>query len=71
MRKKILICSIIAVAVIVLSSFSSVVGKVSSDEELVEFDVEFCGLGKKHTVKLTQEDADEKEETQEYKAILR
>ena len=23
--------------------------------ELIEFDVEFCGLGKKHTVKLTQQ----------------
>jgi len=62
MRKKILICSIIAVAVIVLSSFSSVVGKVSSDEELVEFDVEFCGLNKKHTVKLTQDEADKVEQ---------
>ena len=61
MKKKILIGSIIAVAVIVLSSFSSVVGKVSSDEELVEFDVEFSGLGKKHTVKLTQQEAEEVE----------
>jgi len=37
------------------------VGKVSSDNELVEFDVEFCGLGKKHTVQLTQQEADEVE----------
>jgi len=37
MKRTILICSIV-VALIVLSSFSSVVGKVSSDEELVEFD---------------------------------
>ena len=61
MKKKILIGSIIAVALIVLSSFSSVVGKVTSDDELVEFEVEFCGLGKKHTVKLTQQEADEVE----------
>ena len=59
MNKKILLGSIIAVAIIVLSSFSSAVGKVSSDDELVEFDVEFCGLGKKHSVKLTQQEADE------------
>jgi len=37
MKKKILIGSIIAVVIILLSSFSSVVGKVSSDDELVEF----------------------------------
>ena len=61
MKKKILIGSIIAVVIILLSSFSSVVGKVSSDDELVEFDVEFCGLGKKHTVQLTQQEADEVE----------
>jgi len=60
MKKKILIGSIV-VALIVLSSFSSVVGKVSSDEELVEFNVEFSGLGKKHTVQLTQQEADEVE----------
>lgn len=59
MNKKILLGSIIAVAIIVLSSFSSVVGKVSVDDELVEFDVEFCGLDKKHSVKLTQQEADE------------
>jgi len=29
------------------------------EDDLVEFDVEFCGLGKKHTVKLTQQEADE------------
>jgi len=61
MNNKILIGSIIAVVIIVLSSFSSVVGKVSLDEELVEFDVELSGLGKKHTVSLTQQEADEVE----------
>ena len=61
MKQKILIGSIIAVAIILLSSFSSVVGKVSTDNELVEFEVEFSGLGKKHTVKLTQQEADEVE----------
>ena len=62
MKKKILIGSTIAVAIILLSSFSSVVGKVSTDNELVEFDVEFSGLGKKHTVKLTQQEAEEVEQ---------
>ena len=61
MKKKILIGSIIAVAIIVLASFSSAVSKVASNEELVELDVEFCGLGKKHTVQLTQQEADEVE----------
>ncbi len=45
MRKRILVGSIIAIAIIVLASFSSVVGKVSSDGKLVELEVEFCGLG--------------------------
>jgi len=27
-------------------------------DDLVEFDVEFCGLGKKHTVQLTQKEAE-------------
>ena len=60
MKKKILIGGIIAVAIIVLSSFSSTVAKVST-EEFVELDVEFSGLGKKHTVSLTQQQADEVE----------
>jgi len=61
MKKKILIGSIIAVALLTLVSFSSVVGKVSLNEELVDYNVEFSGLGKKHTVQLTQEEADEVE----------
>ena len=61
MKKKILIGSIIAVAIIILSSFSSVVGKASIDNELVELDVELCGLGRKYTVKLTQEECKEVE----------
>ena len=61
MNKKILIGSIIAVVILVLVSFSNVVAKVLSDDELVEFDVEFSGLGKKHTVELTQQEADEVE----------
>ena len=59
MNKKILFGSIIAIVLIVLSSFSSVIGKVSSDDELVDFDVEFSGLGKKHTVQLTQQEFNE------------
>ncbi len=59
MNKKMLIGSLLAVVLLVLVSFSSAVGKVSSDNELVEFDVELCGLGKEHTVSLTQSEADE------------
>ena len=61
MKNKILIGSIIAVALLTLVSFSSVVGKISTDGELVEFDVEFSGLGKKQTIQLTQQEADEVE----------
>ena len=61
MNKKILIGSIIAFTIIILASFSSVVGKVSLDNDLVELDVDFCGLGKKHTVQLTQQEAFEVE----------
>ena len=57
MKKKIFIGSIVAI-IIVLSTFSSVVGKVASEDELVEFDVEFCGLGRKHTVRLTPQEAE-------------
>jgi len=57
MDKRILLGSIIAVVILVLVSFSSVVAKVSTEDELVEFDVEFSGLGKKHKVKLTQQEA--------------
>ena len=31
-------------------------------DELVEFDIEFCGLGRKNTVQLTQQEADEVEQ---------
>jgi len=61
MKKKILIGSIIAVVILVLVSFTSVVSKVASDDEFVGFEIEFCGLGKKHTVQLTQQEADEVE----------
>jgi len=62
MKTRILIGCIIAVVVILLAPLSSVVAKSSVDNnELVEFDVEFYGLNKKHTVKLTQKEADEVE----------
>jgi len=59
MNKKILIGSILAVAIILLSSFSSTVAKTSVETDMVEFDIEFCGLGKRHTVHLTQQQAKE------------
>jgi len=52
----------LAVAVILLFigvAFTSSINASVIKDELVEFDVEFCGLGKKHTVKLTQQEADE------------
>lgn len=61
MKKKILVGSIIAVVVILITPLSSVVAKSSVDNNLVEIDVEFCGLGRKHTVKLTQQETDEVE----------
>ena len=37
----------------------SIDANVSKQDDFVEFDVEFCGLDKKHTVSLTQQEADE------------
>jgi len=54
----------LAVAVILLFigvAFAPSVNANVSKDDLVEFDVELCGLGKKHTVKLTQEEAHEVE----------
>jgi len=55
----------LAVAVILLfigvAFTSSINADVSKQDELVDFDVEFCGLGNKHTVQLTQQEADEVE----------
>ena len=54
----------LAVAVILLFigvAFAPSINASALEDELVEFDVEFCGLGKKHTIKLTQEEADEVE----------
>ena len=60
MKKKILVGSIIAVVIILLSSFSSVVSKVSSDEELVELTVEFCGIHNQlHKTTVTKQKAKE------------
>ena len=54
----------LAVAVILLFigvAFAPSINASVVKDELVEFDVEFCGLGKKHKVKLTQQEADEVE----------
>ncbi len=55
----------LAVAVILLfigvAFAPSINANTHNDDNLVEFDVEFCGLGKKHTVQLTQQEADEVE----------
>ena len=49
----------------------SIHANVSTEEELVEVTTEFCGLGKKHTVQLTQEQADELDQLfDEIKAAL-
>ena len=54
----------LAVAVILLFigvAFAPSINASVVDDELVEFDVEFSGLGKKHRVQLTQQEADEVE----------
>ena len=54
----------LAVAVILLFigvAFAPSINSSIIKDELVEFDVEFCGLGKKHTVKLTKQEAEEVE----------
>ena len=54
----------LAVAVILLFigvAFAPSINASVVDDELVEFDVEFSGLGKKHRVQLTQEEADDVE----------
>ena len=54
----------LAVAVILLFigvAFTPSINSSVVEDKLVEFDVEFCGLGKKHTVKLTQQETVEVE----------
>ena len=54
----------LAVAVILLFigvAFAIPINANVVKDDFVEFDVEFCGLGKKHTVSLTQQEADEVE----------
>jgi len=55
----------LAVAVILLFigvAFAPSINASVVKDDLVEFDVEFCGLGKKHTVQLTQQEAEEVEQ---------
>jgi len=54
----------LAIAVILLFigvAFAPSINSSVVKDELIEFDVEFCGLDKKHTVQLTQREADEVE----------
>ena len=54
----------LAVAVILLFigvAFAPSINSSVVEDKLVEFDVELCGLGRKHTVSLTQQEADEVE----------
>lgn len=56
----------LAVAIILLfigvAFAPSINANVSKQDDMVEFDVEFCGLDKKHTVKLTQQESEEVEQ---------
>ncbi|MFO7678333.1 MAG: hypothetical protein R6V50_08145 [Thermoplasmatota archaeon] len=55
-------CLGIAVIILFISvAFVPSINASAIDKELVEFDVEICGLGKKNTVKLTQQEAYELE----------
>ena len=54
----------LAVAVILLFIGVALAPSINANvvkDDFVEFDVEFCGLGKKHTISLTQQEADEVE----------
>ena len=56
------IASIIVVVLFFgLALAPSINANVSKEDDLVELDVEFCGLGRKHSVKLIQEEYDEVE----------
>ena len=59
MKQKILIGSIMVVVLLILVTVDPVVGKATSDPERVELEVEFYGLGQKHTVKLTPQEVEE------------
>jgi hypothetical protein len=53
---------ILPIAVILLFMGVAVAPSINASvfkDELVEFDVELCGLGKKHTISLTQQEADD------------
>jgi len=61
MKKKIILGSLIAVVLLILVSIAPSINASVVKDELVELNVELCGLGKKHTVELTQQEADDVE----------
>ena len=62
MNENTLIKKGLAITVILLFigvAFAPSINASVVNDDLVEFDVEFCGLGKKHTVQLTQQEGEE------------
>jgi hypothetical protein len=59
MKKKCLAVGVILLFIGV--AFAPSINADVVDDELIEINIEFCGLGEKQTVQLTQEDADEVE----------
>ena len=53
--------SIVVILLFIGIAFAPYINASVVKDDLVEFNVEFCGLDKKHTVKLTQQEADEVE----------
>lgn len=59
MKKKGL--AVIVILLFIGLAFAPSINASIVKDDLVEFEVEFCGLGKKHTVELTQDESDEVE----------
>ena len=62
MKIRILMYTIFTVSIIVLLSLSSAICKISNNsysENLIELEIEFCGIGKNHNIKITKEAIEE------------
>jgi hypothetical protein len=62
--------SIVVILLFIGIAFAPYINASVVKDDLVEFNVEFCGLDKKHTVKLTQQEADEVESEEIFKEAV-
>jgi len=53
---------LVSLIIILLFIGVAIAPSIDASDDLVELDVEFCGLGRKHTIQLTQQEADEVEQ---------